>query len=69
MHVFTWQKCFKDDMFLLDEPTNRLDIQALVDDGIFTVTVNVILVVSHDRWFLNRICAHIAELSIRVFSN
>ena len=52
------------DMFLLDEPTNHLDIQALewMTEYLLSQSASI-LVVSHDRWFLNRICTHIAELS------
>lgn len=54
----------KPDVYLLDEPTNHLDIQALewLTDHLLGRSATLI-VVSHDRWFLNRICNHIAELS------
>ena len=54
----------KPDLYLLDEPTNHLDIQALewLTDHLLARSATLI-VVSHDRLFLNRICTHIAELS------
>lgn len=47
-------------VLLLDEPTNDLDIETLraLDEGLLTFPGTVI-VVSHDRWFLDRIATHI----------
>ncbi len=47
-------------MLLLDEPTNDLDVETLraLEDGLLSFPGNII-VVSHDRWFLDRICTHI----------
>ena len=47
-------------VLLLDEPTNDLDIETLraLEEGLLSFPGNVI-VVSHDRWFLDRICTHI----------
>jgi len=47
-------------VLLLDEPTNDLDIETLraLEEGLLSYPGNVI-VVSHDRWFLDRICTHI----------
>ncbi len=47
-------------VLLLDEPTNDLDIETLraLDEGLLTFPGTVI-VVSHDRWFLDRISTHI----------
>ena len=54
----------KPDVFLLDEPTNHLDIEALEWLTNFLLDRDpTMIVVSHDRWFLNRICTHVAELS------
>ena len=45
---------------LLDEPTNDLDVDTLraLEDAILDYA-GCVLVVSHDRWFLDRICTHI----------
>jgi ATP-binding cassette subfamily F protein uup len=47
-------------LLIFDEPTNDLDLSTLqiLEEGIATFT-GCALVVSHDRWFLNRICTHI----------
>lgn len=47
-------------VLLLDEPTNDLDVETLraLEEGLLNFPGNVI-VVSHDRWFLDRICTHI----------
>jgi sulfate-transporting ATPase len=47
-------------VLLLDEPTNDLDVETLraLEDGLLNFPGSVI-VVSHDRWFLDRICTHI----------
>jgi ATPase subunit of ABC transporter with duplicated ATPase domains len=51
------------DILLLDEPTNHLDIYAIqwlerFLDGF----ENTVIVVSHDRYFLNKVCSHIADI-------
>ena len=47
-------------VLLLDEPTNDLDVETLraLEEGLLNFPGSVI-VVSHDRWFLDRICTHI----------
>ena len=47
-------------MILLDEPTNDLDVNTLraLEEALLNFA-GCALVVSHDRWFLNRICTHI----------
>ena len=47
-------------MLLLDEPTNDLDVETLraLEEGLLTFP-GCAIVVSHDRWFLDRICTHI----------
>jgi ATP-binding cassette ChvD family protein len=47
-------------VLLLDEPTNDLDVETLraLEEGLLTFP-GCIIVVSHDRWFLDRICTHI----------
>ncbi|MBW3114391.1 ATP-binding cassette domain-containing protein [Bacillus sp. MCCB 382] len=53
----------KPDVLLLDEPTNHLDIQAIqwLEDFLINFE-NTVIVVSHDRHFLNKVCTHIADL-------
>ncbi|WP_188206627.1 ABC-F family ATP-binding cassette domain-containing protein [Alkalibacillus aidingensis] len=51
------------DILLLDEPTNGLDIQAIRWLEEFLINFeNTVIVVSHDRNFLNNVCTHIADL-------
>ena len=47
-------------VLLLDEPSNDLDVETLraLEDAILEFAGSVI-VISHDRWFLDRICTHI----------
>ncbi|UOE96458.1 ATP-binding cassette domain-containing protein [Alkalihalobacillus sp. LMS39] len=53
----------KPDVLLLDEPTNHLDIQAIEWLEEFLISFeNTVIVVSHDRHFLNKVCTHIADL-------
>ncbi|GGB06186.1 ATP-binding cassette domain-containing protein [Macrococcus hajekii] len=51
------------DVLLLDEPTNGLDIPAInwLEDFLINFE-NTVIVVSHDRHFLNNVCTHIADL-------
>ncbi|EFU23143.1 ABC transporter, ATP-binding protein [Streptococcus anginosus F0211] len=51
------------DILLLDEPTNGLDIQSISWLEDFLVDFeNTVIVVSHDRHFLNKVCTHMADL-------
>lgn len=51
------------DVLLLDEPTNGLDIPAISWLEEFLINFeNTVIVVSHDRHFLNNVCTHIADL-------
>ena len=51
------------DVLLLDEPTNHLDINAIKWLEEFLINFeNTVIVVSHDRHFLNKVCTHIADL-------
>lgn len=53
----------KPDVLLLDEPTNHLDLQAIQWLEEFLINFeNTVIVVSHDRYFLNKVCTHIADL-------
>ncbi|QED47857.1 ABC-F family ATP-binding cassette domain-containing protein [Cytobacillus dafuensis] len=53
----------KPDVLLLDEPTNHLDIKAIAWLEEFLINFeNTVIVVSHDRHFLNKVCTHIADL-------
>ncbi|MBJ8350072.1 MULTISPECIES: ATP-binding cassette domain-containing protein [Streptococcus] len=61
----------KPDVLLLDEPTNGLDIQSIswLEDFLIDFE-NTVIVVSHDRHFLNKVCTHMADLDfgkIKIF--
>ena len=51
------------DVLLLDEPTNHLDIYAIqwLEEFLFNFE-NTVIVVSHDRHFLNKVCTHMADI-------
>ncbi|MBU7005193.1 ABC-F family ATP-binding cassette domain-containing protein [Phosphitispora fastidiosa] len=51
------------DILLLDEPTNHLDPQSItwLDHFIYNYK-NTVIVISHDRHFLNKVCTHIADI-------
>ena len=51
------------DVLLLDEPTNDLDMKAIEWLQDFLIDYeNTVIVVSHDRYFLNKVCTHIADV-------
>ena len=51
------------DVLLLDEPTNHLDMDAIAWLEEFLINFeNTVIVVSHDRYFLNQVCTHTADL-------
>ncbi|WP_078547868.1 ABC-F family ATP-binding cassette domain-containing protein [Litchfieldia alkalitelluris] len=53
----------KPDILLLDEPTNHLDLKAIQWLEEFLINFeNTVIVVSHDRHFLNKVCTHMADL-------
>lgn len=51
------------DILLLDEPTNHLDIYAIqwLEEFLFNFK-NTVIVISHDRHFLNKVCTHTADI-------
>mgnify|MGYP001233590163 CR=1 FL=1 len=51
------------DILLLDEPTNHLDLDAIawLEEFLINFT-NTVIVVSHDRYFLNKVCTHTADI-------
>ena len=51
------------DILLMDEPTNHLDLAAISWLEEFLINFeNTVIVVSHDRYFLNKVCTHIADI-------
>lgn len=64
VRVLLAQALFKSpDILLLDEPTNHLDIDSIrwLEDFLLDFP-NTVIVVSHDRHFLNKVCTHIADI-------
>lgn len=57
------------DILLLDEPTNHLDIESItwLEDFLYDFP-NTVIVVSHDRHFLNKVCTHIADIDFQNIS-
>lgn len=56
----------KPDILLLDEPTNYLDIRSIMWLENFLMNFeNTVIVVSHDRHFLNKVCTHIADIDFK----
>lgn len=51
------------DILLMDEPTNHLDMESIawLEDFLYEFK-NLVIVVSHDRHFLNQVCTHIADI-------
>jgi len=53
----------KPDVLLLDEPTNNLDIHSIQWlEGVLNEADSTMIIISHDRHFLNQVCTHIADL-------
>lgn len=58
------------DILLLDEPTNHLDLDAINWLEEFLINFdNTVIVVSHDRYFLNKVCTHIADIVMQKSSS
>lgn len=57
------------DILLLDEPTNHLDIESItwLEDFLYDFP-NTVIVVSHDRHFLNKVCTHVADIDFQNIS-
>lgn len=63
----------KPDILLLDEPTNNLDFKSIMwlENFLMNLEDSTIIIVSHDRHFLNQVCTHMADVdfgSIRLFT-
>ena len=73
VRVLLAQALFGDpDVLLLDEPTNNLDLESItwLENFLYNIN-NTVIVVSHDRHFMNRVCTHIADIDygkIQVFA-
>jgi len=64
LRVLLAQALFSDpEVLLLDEPTNHLDINPIRWlEGVLTVRNSTMIIISHDRHFLNSVCTHMADL-------
>ena len=72
LRVLLIQALFSDpDVLLLDEPTNNLDINTIRWlEGVLIESKSTMVIISHDRHFLNTVCTHMADLDygeLRVF--
>jgi ATPase subunit of ABC transporter with duplicated ATPase domains len=72
LRVLLAQALFADpDILLLDEPTNNLDINSIRWlEGVLNERTSTMVVISHDRHFLNSVCTHMADLdygTLRVY--
>ena len=67
LRVLFAQALFADpDVLLLDEPTNNLDIHTIQWlEEILTTRTSTMVIISHDRHFLNSVCTHMADLDFR----
>ncbi len=67
LRVLLAQALFSDpDVLLLDEPTNHLDINTIRWlEGILIARNSTMVIISHDRHFLNSVCTHMADLDYR----
>jgi len=64
LRVLLAQALFADpDILLLDEPTNNLDIHTIRWlEGVLNARASTMIIISHDRHFLNSVCTHMADL-------
>lgn len=64
LRVLLAQALFSDpDILLLDEPTNNLDIHTIQWlEGVLNARSSTMVIISHDRHFLNAVCTHMADL-------
>ncbi|MCL2796476.1 MAG: ATP-binding cassette domain-containing protein [Firmicutes bacterium] len=55
------------DVLVLDEPTNNLDPKSVkwFEDYLFSLEETIIIIVSHNRHFLNRVCTHICDVDFK----
>ena len=72
LRVLLAQALFADpEILLLDEPTNHLDINAIRWlEGVLNARDSTMIIISHDRHFLNSVCTHMADLdfgTLRVY--
>ncbi|CAN5357662.1 ABC-F family ATPase [soil metagenome] len=67
VRVLLAQALFGDpDILLLDEPTNNLDINTIRWlEGVLNARNSTMIIISHDRHFLNMVCTHMADLDYR----
>ena len=67
LRVLLAQALFADpDIMLLDEPTNNLDINTIRWlEGILNQRNSTMIIISHDRHFLNSVCTHMADMDFR----
>ncbi len=71
VRVLLAQALFGDpDILLLDEPTNQLDYMSVLHLENFLMNFeNTVIVISHNRHFLNKVCTHIADLDFKQIRN
>ena len=64
LRVLLAQALFSDpDILLLDEPTNNLDIETISWlEGVLNERKSTMIIISHDRHFLNSVCTHMADI-------
>lgn len=67
IRILLAQSLFGDpDILLLDEPTNHLDVDSILWlEDFLAGFKNTVIVVSHDRHFLNHVCTHIADIDFK----